>query len=321
MVVFPSTASAVFSPGAIGVAETALDVASFAVPALRALLALTAVANLGYEAYKNWDDISDFVSDLSDNFSLSPGKNFDSSVWGDDSHSTVPDSSFGWNDNFSDTKNKSSDWNLSYSNFKLLDNLLVKSFVDARPDYKINLENVSKSLNDNVTQDVKVEVEKGSNLLDTLSKNSSVLVKALGVLNNTIASGVVSSSVSLNVIASNLSNLVNEIIELRKTIALSSVANTKALDTISKAKELEKEHYEFMKTPQTYTLSDETLPNLSPREVVALSEAIKAHLNSQEASLTGEELSDFENDFDLRDVLTQLFDFRGISEDISKIRR
>ena len=94
----------------------------------------------------------------------------------------------------------------------------------------------------------------------------------------------------------------------------------KHLSEVAEAKKLEKEHYEFMKTPQTYELSSNGLPKLAPRDVIALSEAVKAHLNSQEAELDGSELEDFENDFDLGDVLTQLFNFKGITEDINKFK-
>ena len=94
----------------------------------------------------------------------------------------------------------------------------------------------------------------------------------------------------------------------------------KHLSKVVEAKKLEKEHYEFMKTPQTYELSSNGLPKLAPRDVIALSEAVKAHLNSQEAELDGSELEDFENDFDLGDVLTQLFNFKGITEDINKFK-
>jgi len=90
--------------------------------------------------------------------------------------------------------------------------------------------------------------------------------------------------------------------------------------TIAKAKELEKENYEYMKTPKTYDLIDENIPALSPRDAIALSEVIKAHLNSQEAVLDGSEIEDLENDFDTGDIISQLFKFSGITKDIEKFK-
>ena len=110
---------------------------------------------------------------------------------------------------------------------------------------------------------------------------------------------------------------VSGIVEAIKGIDLSTI--NEKMSVIAEAKELEKEHFEFMKTPKTYTLTDEALPNLSPREVMALSEAVKAHLNSQEASLTGEELGLDDYDFDLNDVLMKLFNFEGIVKDINNL--
>ena len=93
------------------------------------------------------------------------------------------------------------------------------------------------------------------------------------------------------------------------------------LSKIAAAKELEKDHYEFLKTPKDYTLTDQALPKLSPREVAALSEAIKAHLNSQEATITADDfaLDDYDVDFD--DLINQLFQFKGIVDDLEKIKK
>jgi len=93
------------------------------------------------------------------------------------------------------------------------------------------------------------------------------------------------------------------------------------LSKIAAAKELEKDHYEFLKTPKDYHLSDEALPKLSPRDVTALSEAIKAHLNSQEATITADDfgLDDYDVDFD--DLINQLFQFKGIVDDLEKIKK
>ncbi|NPA44163.1 MAG: hypothetical protein GXO49_01375, partial [Chlorobi bacterium] len=130
----------------------------------------------------------------------------------------------------------------------------------------------------------------------------------------------VSNDTLLSVLKENSNNLVSKIDSLVNSInALSVVFSQIDFSKINAVKELEKEHFEYMKTPQTYTLTDESLPKLAPRDVIALSEAVKAHLNSQEASLTGEELSDFENDLDVSNLITKLFEFKGITEDINNL--
>ena len=125
-------------------------------------------------------------------------------------------------------------------------------------------------------------------------------------------------------------SVANEISFLRDVLSIvaqnsSSISSTfddisDNIDTIAQAKVLEKENYEYMKTAKTYELSPDSVPALAPRDVLALSEAIKAHLNSQEAALDGSEIEDLENDFDTSDVVSQLFNFVGITKDIEKFK-
>ena len=142
------------------------------------------------------------------------------------------------------------------------------------------------------------------------------------VLSNVISNGFdrLSSSVSKNVPVVNVTNDV-PVPSVENNIDIQSlvdVLNDK-LGIVAQAKELEKENYEYMKSPQSYHLVDEDLPNLAPRDVIALSEAVKAHLNSQEASLTAEDVGVDDYDIDFGDSIMKLFNFVGISNDINKM--
>ena len=194
-------------------------------------------------------------------------------------------------------------------------------------------------------------IENSSNLIDVLKNNNVAHINVLSALVNSVTSlGVINSVFSPQLIseikklnetlglipASLLSvsdaikstfsektdNLVlNDFVEYIKMNGL-EIKNTEienSLKIVSQAKILEKENYEYMKTPKTYSLSDESLPTLAPRDVIALSEAVKAHLNSQEASITAEDVGFNDYDLDLSSVLQSLFNFEGITKDINKM--
>jgi hypothetical protein len=163
-------------------------------------------------------------------------------------------------------------------------------------------------------------IAKGLNGLVNEIKNLNKILVLNGINNSNIANAV--SNLKLEAGSINIDNSkINEFIDFLKLngFQIKNSAIENSLNVVAQAKVLEKENFEYMKTPQTYTLSDEALPELAPRDVIALSEAVKAHLNSQEASITGDEISEFENDFDLGDVLTKLFNFKGITGDINEI--
>ena len=94
----------------------------------------------------------------------------------------------------------------------------------------------------------------------------------------------------------------------------------KHLSKVAEAKELEKEHYEFMRTPVKYDLAADDVPEVSPREAIAMSESIKAHLNSQEASLSAEDLNLDDYDIDFDSLMQTLFRFKGIVADIQRMQ-
>jgi len=248
----------------------------------------------------------------------------------------------------SDVKEEDVTYDANYVKFKMVDN-----FLSERSDENDDLVPVDLS---KAIKNVDVPELQGDNLLETMKSNTQALVTVLSALNNVISSGVVTNSVVFRAFLKGINSLVSEVSSLKKVLVYNAINSTNLVDVLSKksfevsapdvniensidmssidnvaeilnthlskvaeAKELEKENYEYMKTPKTYTLSDEDLPKLSPRDVIALSEAVKAHLNSQEASLTGEDLEEFENDFDISDVLTKLFNFKGITQDIKEI--
>jgi len=91
------------------------------------------------------------------------------------------------------------------------------------------------------------------------------------------------------------------------------------LGKVAEAKELEKDYYEFLKTPKKFDLFVDDVPEIAPREAIAMSESIKAHLNSQEASLTSDDLGLDDYDVDFDDLMNELFKFQGIVNDLKKI--
>jgi len=163
-----------------------------------------------------------------------------------------------------------------------------------------------------------------------ISKELENLNKLLEALVVSVSSGVMSNDKYNELKLAKLSEFVNSLSNLEVTPDVSVVNNiniddlVKVLDeklsNLSEAKELEKEYYEYMKTPKSYSLVDESLPNLAPRDVVALSEAVKAHLNSQEASLTADDVGVDDYDVDISSFLSKLFNFEGIVKDIEKIK-
>lgn len=144
------------------------------------------------------------------------------------------------------------------------------------------------------------------------------------VLSNVISSGFnqLVSSMSQSAPVVNVTNEVNPAsVDINNNIDIQSLVDVlnNHLGVVADAKVLEKENYEYMKTPQSYSLVDDDLPQLAPRDVFALSEAVKAHLNSQEASLTAEDIGVDDYDLDFGDNLLKLFNFVGISSDINKM--
>ena len=234
----------------------------------------------------------------------------------------------------------------------LLSQNVFDDYVIRRLETSLNSEDIETSENIDLsdlfdTDTIELPQVAGGNLLDTLKGNTEKITTVLTALNNTFIGGisvlsvlplalkevsnnikqlnqsVLLSNVSLLGISQSIKSLqlkvdTSSITEAIKQIDLSTI--NEKISIVAEAKKLEKENYEYMKTPQTYKLSDEALPNIAPRDVIALSEAVKAYLNSQEASLTAEDLGleEYDNAFDVDNIL-KLFEFKGISEDINKL--
>ena len=174
---------------------------------------------------------------------------------------------------------------------------------------------------------ISVFVEQLSGLSSSVDNSS--IVEVLDKLNSGSLSSVANAIDKLGFLnkdtalsISSVSNVISSLVGSVTSISDKMSVLNDYMSIISSAKSLEKEHYEYMKTPKTYTLSDEALPNLAPRDVIALSEAVKAHLNSQEASLTVDDLGleEYDNAFDVENIL-QLFKFEGISKDLDEMSK
>ena len=167
----------------------------------------------------------------------------------------------------------------------------------------------------------------GDTLLDVLKNNNQSLLQVLGVISQNLSSIAVTQSIvvpqlvqELQKIREVLVTISPAILSLRNSDLVSVLENH--LSKISEAKELEKEHYEFMKTPRPYNIEDvaNSVPDISPREAMALSSLINSHLLSQEATLSAEDLELDDYDIDFNEVIAKLFNFEGISKDIEKFK-
>ena len=193
-------------------------------------------------------------------------------------------------------------------------------------------------------------------LQKVINDNFVGLLQVLGVISNSLSSIAVSNSITLPKIANEVSllrdainNLGLAIISLaERPVVVRNVVDTpqvkvenkvetpsvnfdlnslvdvlgEKLGIIAQAKELEKEHYEFMKTPRSYNIEDiaNFVPDISPREAIALSNLVNSHLLSQEATLSAEDLELDDYDIDFNEVIAKLFNFEGISKDIEKFK-
>ena len=220
----------------------------------------------------------------------------------------------------------------------------------------IPLPEVNEGSNENVNTDNLLGVLKANNLSlqNVINDNFAKLLQVLGVLSNTLTSIAVSNSVTLPKIVNEISLLrgvLNDVglaivslaerpvvvkstpqVNVENNVETPTINNnidiqslvdvlSDKLGVVAQAKELEKEHYEFMKTPKSYNVESvaNSVPNISPREAIALNNLVNSHLLSQEATLTGEDLDLDDYDFDFSDVIAKLFNFKGISEDVRNL--
>ncbi len=200
------------------------------------------------------------------------------------------------------------------------------NLLDVLKNNNISLIKAVTSLVNSVSSVSVVNSIAGYHIYDELRKLNSFL--------NLIPISLISISKNLKDISDNdivsvLSNMTDVLSKKELEVNVSNNFDIKSLvdvlnthlSKVAEAKNAEKEYYDYLKTPTSYKLTDEALPNLSPREVMALSEAIKAHLNSQEATITAEDLGLEDYDIDFGDVLGKLFNFEGISKDIEKFNQ
>jgi len=280
---------------------------ALAVPEVTAL-ATSLFAFIGLKKLKDNFSDSDFPTLFEVSNSVINPREMD---WSDDTQSTKPIKAvFDYNDvlnppkkdELDDLKNKieSGVDDVSVDDYVLRKlKSISNTSVDSVPDVKsfVKSEKIDLSF-----------VKNSETLIDVLKNNNLVLSKLLGSLVNSISAVATANSVVG-------SQLVKEISLLREAISVLPLS----LTNLSKAKGKEAEYYDYLKTPKSYDLVDEELPVLAPRDIMTLSEAVKAHLNSQEASLTADDVGIDDYDVDLNELILKLFNFKGISGDVSKL--
>jgi hypothetical protein len=170
-----------------------------------------------------------------------------------------------------------------------------------------------------------VEISDNPGLIEVLQSNSDKLSNSVSSLSVSVSQGVVVLPLILN----EIKNLVNAVNSVSSSIEFSNVISSHLVHTLSdnlsslsRAKELEAEYYEFNKNPIQFTTSDgEVIANITPREIQARKNALDYHLANDEATLKYDDLdlSDYSDAFDVDNIL-ELFKFFGISDNIKDMK-
>ena len=246
------------------------------------------------------------------------------------------------------------------SNLKSLDNsdVSVPDLASSLKSVSISLPKVDENVDDDVDENTLIGLLKSNNiaLRKTIDADFLKVLQVLGVIANSVSAMSVSTPIALGKIANEVSllkeaffsvalailSLANRPVVVRNIVDTPNVTVENNVETPSVNFNLEelvntlndrlspvaeshksiKDYYDFLKKPVSYNIEDiaNSVPDISPREAMAINNLVNAHLSSQEATLSAEDLGLDDYDIDLGDVIAKLFNFEGISKDIEKFK-